>query len=60
MVQCTQRASAIRRAWGVSAIQILEFFDHIGHTRRIRDAHVLRCESAWPGAGAVSVPNYSP
>jgi len=30
------------------AIQILEFFDRIGHTRRIRDAHVLRGESAWP------------
>jgi len=30
------------------AIQILEFFDRVGHTRRIRDAHVLRGESAWP------------
>jgi selenocysteine-specific elongation factor len=30
------------------AIQILEFFDRVGHTRRIRDAHVLRAENAWP------------
>jgi selenocysteine-specific elongation factor len=42
------------------AIQILEFFDRVGHTRRIRDAHVLRRESAWStveSAGAVSVSN---
>jgi selenocysteine-specific elongation factor len=45
------------------AIQILEFFDRVGHTRRIRDAHVLRSESAWPAgesAGTVSVPNQQP
>jgi selenocysteine-specific elongation factor len=30
------------------AIQILEFFDRVGHTRRIRDAHVLRCDYTWP------------
>jgi selenocysteine-specific elongation factor len=30
------------------SIQILEFFDRVGHTRRIRDAHVLRGENAWP------------
>jgi len=30
------------------AIQILEFFDRVGHTRRIRDAHVLRSDKAWP------------
>ena len=29
------------------AIQILEFFDHIGLTRRVRDAHVLRSDSGW-------------
>lgn len=28
------------------AIQILEFFDRVGYTRRIRDNHVLRRESA--------------
>jgi len=46
------------------AIQILEFFDRVGYTRRVRDAHVLRPESAWrstsgsaaapPGAAAAS------
>ena len=30
------------------AIRILEFFDRIGYTRRIRDDHVLRRESAVP------------
>ncbi len=27
------------------AIQILEFFDRVGYTRRVRDAHVLRRDS---------------
>jgi len=42
------------------SIQILEFFDRVGHTRRIRDTHVLRRESAWPAvesAGTDSPPN---
>jgi selenocysteine-specific elongation factor len=30
------------------SIQILEFFDRVGYTRRIRDAHVLRAQNAWP------------
>jgi selenocysteine-specific elongation factor len=29
------------------AIQILEFFDRVGYTRRVRDAHVLRAERSW-------------
>jgi len=29
------------------AIQILEFFDRVGYTRRVRDARVLRPDSAW-------------
>jgi selenocysteine-specific elongation factor len=29
------------------AIQILEFFDRVGYTRRILDARVLRIDSAW-------------
>ena len=37
-------------------IQILEFFDRIGYTRRVRDSHVLRADSAWkvhaPGGAA--------
>jgi len=32
------------------AIQILEFFDRMGFTRRVRDLRVLREESAWHGA----------
>jgi selenocysteine-specific elongation factor len=28
-------------------IQILEFFDRVGYTRRVRDAHVLRNDSGW-------------
>jgi selenocysteine-specific elongation factor len=34
------------------AIQILEFFDRVGYTRRVRDAHVLREEGAWGNAPA--------
>jgi selenocysteine-specific elongation factor len=30
------------------AIQILEFFDRVGYTRRVRDDHVLRRDSAMP------------
>jgi len=30
------------------AVQILEFFDHIGYTRRVRDDHVLRRDGAMP------------
>jgi selenocysteine-specific elongation factor len=29
------------------AIQILEFFDRVGHTRRVKDSHVLRPDSGW-------------
>jgi selenocysteine-specific elongation factor len=29
------------------AIQILEFFDRVGYTRRVRDTHVLRTERPW-------------
>ncbi|WP_374428519.1 selenocysteine-specific translation elongation factor [Ideonella dechloratans] len=30
------------------AIQVLEFFDRVGYTRRVQDAHVLRAEAGWP------------
>jgi selenocysteine-specific elongation factor len=46
-------AAHFRDALGLGrkrAIQILEFFDRVGYTRRIRDTHVLRPESAWPAA----------
>jgi hypothetical protein len=29
------------------ALQILEFFDHIGLTGRVRDGHVLRSDGDW-------------
>jgi selenocysteine-specific elongation factor len=32
------------------AIQILEFFDRVGYTRRVGDAHVLRGTGGWGGA----------
>jgi len=43
-------AARFRDAVGLGrkrAIQILEFFDRVGYTRRVRDAHVLRAESPW-------------
>jgi len=32
------------------AIQILEFFDRVGYTRRVGDAHVLRGAAGWFGS----------
>ena len=46
-------AAAFRDAIGLGrkrAIQILEFFDRVGYTRRVRDAHVLRMDSGWNAA----------
>jgi len=34
------------------AIQILEFFDRVGYTRRVRDDHLLRRDNPWREAGA--------
>ena len=28
-------------------VQILEFFDRVGYTRRVRDSHVVRVDSGW-------------
>jgi selenocysteine-specific elongation factor len=36
------------------AIQILEFFDRVGYTRRVRDDHLLRRDNPW-GEGGVAV-----
>ena len=39
------QAAAFRDATGLGrkrAIQVLEFFDRVGFTRRVRDAHLLR------------------
>lgn len=51
-------AAAFRDATGLGrkrAIQILEWFDRIGHTRRVGDAHLLR-----PGAQWVDTPQTQP
>jgi selenocysteine-specific elongation factor len=48
----TVEAAQYRDAVGLGrkrAIQILEFFDRVGHTRRTRDARVLRADSSWRG-----------
>jgi selenocysteine-specific elongation factor len=34
------------------AIQILEFFDRVGYTRRVRDDHLLRRDNPWGGTEA--------
>ena len=31
-----------QQPWRKRAIQVLEFFDRVGFTRRVRDAHLLR------------------
>jgi selenocysteine-specific elongation factor len=49
----TVEAAQYRDAVGLGrkrAIQILEFFDRVGHTRRMRDARVLRADSGWTHA----------
>jgi selenocysteine-specific elongation factor len=46
------QAAAFRDALGIGrkrAIQILEFFDRIGYTRRLGDTHVLRPGGGWRG-----------
>jgi selenocysteine-specific elongation factor len=46
----TVEAARYRDAIGVGrkrAIQILEFFDRVGYTRRTRDVRVLRADSGW-------------
>jgi selenocysteine-specific elongation factor len=46
-------AAAFRDAVGLGrkrAIQILEFFDRTGYTRRVGDGHVLRPGSGWLGS----------
>ena len=43
-------AGRFRDATGVGrkrAIQVLEFFDRLGYTRRVRSAHVLRTNARW-------------
>ncbi|RXN87048.1 hypothetical protein C7R54_18740 [Achromobacter aloeverae] len=43
-------AAAFRDATGLGrkrAIQILEFFDRVGYTRRVRDTHIPRADAHW-------------
>ena len=43
-------AAGFRDATGLGrkrAIQLLEHFDRTGLTRRVRDSHVVRADSAW-------------
>jgi selenocysteine-specific elongation factor len=43
-------AAQYRDALGLGrkrTIQILEFFDRVGYTRRVKDSHVLRHDSGW-------------
>jgi selenocysteine-specific elongation factor len=43
-------AASYRDAIGLGrkrTIQILEFFDRVGYTRRVHDVHVLRNDSSW-------------
>jgi selenocysteine-specific elongation factor len=37
-------------------IQILEFFDRVGYTRRVGDLHVLRADSGWNSLWKVHAP----
>jgi selenocysteine-specific elongation factor len=57
----TVSAARFRDALGLGrkrAIQILEFFDRVGYTRRVKDTHVLRADSAWrSAAGLAPVPH---
>ena len=51
----TVEAAQYRDAVGLGrkrAIQILEFFDRVGHTRRVRDSHVLRSDRLAPSGAA--------
>ena len=44
------QAASFRDATGLGrkrAIQILEFFDRVGYTRRVRDSHLVRPGTAW-------------
>jgi len=50
----TARAAPFRDRIGGGrkvAIQILEFFDRVGYTRRVRDDHLLRRDNPWRDRG---------
>ncbi|HEX8606775.1 MAG TPA: selenocysteine-specific translation elongation factor [Pseudoduganella sp.] len=48
------QAASFRDATGLGrkrAIQVLEFFDRVGYTRRVRNSHLVRPNASWPDAG---------
>ena len=51
------QAASFRDATGLGrkrAIQILEFFDRVGYTRRVRNTHLPRPQASWPEPPATS------
>ncbi|HBF52154.1 MAG TPA: selenocysteine-specific translation factor, partial [Massilia sp.] len=45
------QAANFRDATGLGrkrAIQVLEFFDRVGYTRRVRNTHLPRSQASWP------------
>ncbi|MCP5156650.1 MAG: selenocysteine-specific translation elongation factor [Ectothiorhodospiraceae bacterium] len=53
------RAAPFRDRIGVGrklAIQILEFFDRVGYTRRVRDEHLIRQPDFWRAGGEAAEP----
>jgi selenocysteine-specific elongation factor len=55
----TVNAAQYRDAVGLGrkrAIQVLEFFDRVGYTRRVHDSHVLRKDSGWRARAPIPDP----
>jgi selenocysteine-specific elongation factor len=53
------QAASFRDASGLGrkrAIQLLEFFDRVGYTRRVKDVHLLRPDTMLFGASSKQVP----
>jgi selenocysteine-specific elongation factor len=53
------QAASFRDATGLGrkrAIQLLEFFDRVGYTRRVKDVHLLRPDTVMFGASGSSKP----
>ncbi|QBE66870.1 selenocysteine-specific translation elongation factor [Pseudoduganella lutea] len=48
------QAASFRDATGLGrkrAIQVLEYFDRVGYTRRVRNSHLVRPNASWPESG---------
>lgn len=53
------QAASFRDATGLGrkrAIQVLEFFDRVGYTRRVRNTHLPRPQASWPEPPAAPSP----